>query len=88
MNHNQIETEDICSQIITSDTDSSERKPTATYNGSLKRTSDQLKNYKNSDFCTSFLNLTKKYLIFVAEGPHTIDGPVPRQCHFCRKGER
>jgi len=38
-------------------------------------TSHKLKTYKKPDFCSTFLNLTKKYLSFVAEGPHTIDVP-------------
>jgi len=38
-------------------------------------TSHQLKTNKKVDFCSTFLNLTKKYLSFVAESPHTIDVP-------------
>jgi len=88
--HKIKEPEDRCSQSRTSGTDSSDREPTATYNGSLQLTklctarekpinleptSHQFKTYKKSDFCSTFLTLTKKYLSFVAEGPHTIDVP-------------
>jgi len=48
-------------------------------------TSRQLKTNKKSDFCSTFLNLTKKYLSFVAQIPHTIDVPnnqVPRGHNF------
>jgi len=38
-------------------------------------TSHQLKTNKKPDFCSTLLNLTKKYLSFVAESPHTIDVP-------------
>jgi len=77
MDHKIKEPEDICSQPRTGDTDSSDRESTATYNGSLQltelytarekqintdSTSHQLKTYKKSDFCSTFLNLTKKYL--------------------------
>jgi len=69
MDHKIMEPEDIGSQSRTSDTDSSERESTATYNGTIKTiktnnkeptspTNNQLKNYKNSEFCTTFLNLT------------------------------
>jgi len=83
------EPEDICRQSRTSGTDSSDRESTDTYNGSLQLTklytakekpinieptSHQFKTY-NADFCSTFLNLTKKYLSFLAEGPHTIDVP-------------
>jgi len=40
----------------------------------IEPTFHQFKSYK-SDFCSTVLNLTKKYLSFVAEGPHTIDVP-------------
>jgi len=80
----------VCSQSRTSDTNSTDRESIAAYNGSLQLTelftarekpfnieptSHQLKTFKKSDFCTAFLNLTKKYFSFVAEGPHTIDVP-------------
>jgi len=88
MDHKITESWNVCSQSRTSDTESAERETTATHNGSLQQTeshnanekpfnteqtSHQLKNYKNSDFLTTFLNLSKKHLNFVAEGPHTID---------------
>jgi len=38
-------------------------------------TSHQPKTHKKPDFCSTFLNLTKKYLSFVEESPHTIDVP-------------
>jgi len=38
-------------------------------------TTHQFKTFKMSDFCITFLDLTKKYLSFVAERPHTIDVP-------------
>jgi len=37
----------------------------------IKPTSHQFKTYKKADFGSTFLNLTKKYLSFVAECPHT-----------------
>jgi len=68
MDHKIIELEDLCRQSKTSDTDSSERDSTATYNGFLQLTNlhttrekpiiNQIKNYNKSDFCTTFLNLT------------------------------
>jgi len=90
MDHKIKEPEDICRQSRTSDTDSSDRESTDTYNGSLQLTelytarkkpinieptSHQFKTYKKADFCSTFLNLTKIYLSFVAEGSHTIDVP-------------
>jgi len=90
MDHKIKEPEDTCSQSRTSVTDSSDRESTATYNGSLQLTElcsaiqkriyieptfHHFKIYKKSDFCSTFLNLTNKYLSFVAEGPHTIDLP-------------
>jgi len=73
--HKIKETDDICSKSRTSDTDSTDRESTATYNGSLqlielftarekpintKPTSHHLKTYKKSDFSSTFLNLTKR----------------------------
>jgi len=90
MDNKRKEPEDICSQSRTSDSDSADRESTATYNGSLQLaelytarekpiniepTFHKFKTYKKSDFCSTFLNVTKKYLSFVAEGPHTIDVP-------------
>jgi len=90
MDHNIKEPEDICSQSRTTHTDSSDRESTDTYNGSLQlaelytarekpisieQTSHKCKIYKKTDFCSIFLNLTKIYLSFVAEGSHTIDVP-------------
>jgi len=72
MDHKIKEPEDICRQSRTSDTDSS-------YRGSTEKpiiiepTSHQFKTYKKADVCSTFLNLTKKYLRFIAESPHTID---------------
>jgi len=40
-----------------------------------EQTSNQFKTYKKADFGSTFLNLTKEYLSFVAECPHTIDVP-------------
>jgi len=90
MDHKRKDLEDIYSQSRTSDTDSSERGSTAIHNSSLQLTelyttkekpsnteptSHQLKTNKKPDFCSTLLNLTKKYLSFVAESPHTIDVP-------------
>jgi len=41
----------------------------------IEPTSHQFKTYKKADFGSTFLNLTKKDLSFVAERPHTIDVP-------------
>jgi len=41
----------------------------------IEPTSHQFKTYKRSDFGSTYLNLTKKHLSFVAECPHTIDVP-------------
>jgi len=41
----------------------------------IEPTSHQFITYKKADFGSKFLNLTKKYLSFVAERPHTIDVP-------------
>jgi len=83
MDHKTKEPEDICNQSRTSDTESSDRESTATYNGSLQLpelynarekpidiepSSHQFKTYNKYDFCSTFLS-------FVAEGPHTIDVP-------------
>jgi len=38
-------------------------------------TSHEFKTYKKADFCSTFLNLIKKYLSLVAKGAHTIDVP-------------
>jgi len=88
MDHKLKEPEDICSQSRTCDTHSSDQESTA--NGSLQLTelytargkpiniepiSYQLKTYKKYEFCSTFLNLTKKYLRFVAQGPRIIDVP-------------
>jgi len=40
-----------------------------------KPASHQLKTNKKPDFCSTFLNITKKYLTVVAESPHTTDFP-------------
>jgi len=84
------EPEDICSQSRTRNTDSSDRESTAIHSSSLQLielyttrekpintepTSHQLETYKTPDFCSTFLNLAKKYLRFLAESPHTIDVP-------------
>jgi len=77
-------------KLRTSDTDSSDRGSTAIHSSSLQLTelyntkekqidteptSHQLKTNKKPDFCSTFLNLTKKYLSVVAESPHTTDVP-------------
>jgi len=87
MDHKIEDTEDRCLQSRTGDTDSSDRD---TYKGPLQLTEFytarekpinieptfyQFKSYNKFDFCSTVLNLTKKYLSFVAEGPHTIDVP-------------
>jgi len=41
----------------------------------IEPTSHQFKTYKKADFGSTFLNITKKYLSFIAECPHTIDVP-------------
>jgi len=41
----------------------------------IETNSHQFKTYKKADFGSTFLDLTKKYLSFVAECPHTIDVP-------------
>jgi len=89
MDHKIKEPEDICSQSRTSDTDSSDRESTSIHNSSLQLTklytakekpinieptSHQFKTCKMSDFSSTFLNLTKKYLSFVAY-IHTTDVP-------------
>jgi len=51
-------------------------KPTKDKNRmNIEPTSHQFKTYKKADFGSTFLNLTKEYLSFVAECPHTIDVP-------------
>jgi len=55
----------------------------------IEPTSYQFKTYKKADFGSTFLNLTKKYLSFVAECPHTIDVPsdqVLREHNFSPHG--
>jgi len=91
MDHKRKEPGDIYSQSRTSDTDSSDRGSTAIYNSSLQLTelyttkekpsnteptSHQLKINKKPDLCSTFLDVTKKYLSFLAESPHTIDVPI------------
>jgi len=90
MDYKINEPEDICSQSRTRNTDSSDRESTAIHSSSLQLielyttrekpintepTSHQLKTYKKPDFCSTFLDLTKKYPSFLAESPHTIDVP-------------
>jgi len=41
----------------------------------LYLSSFQIKTHKKPDFCLTFINITKKYLSYVAESPRTIDVP-------------
>jgi len=90
MDHKIKEPEVICCQSRTRDTDSSDEESTAIHNSSLQLTelyttrekpintepiSHQPKTHKKPEFCLPFLNLTKKYLRFVEESPHSIDVP-------------
>jgi len=55
----------------------------------IEPTFHQFKSYNKFDFCSTVLNLTKKYLSFVAEGPNTIDVPndqVLREHNFSPHG--